>query len=427
MAYDSVRQRIVLFGGADAPAVLYNDTWEWDGTDWIERTPCGIRPSPRGTHRMAFDPVRARTVLFGGDTQPGSPQTTNNETWEWDGNCWTQRFPATIPTARVSHAMAFNIGRGRIVLFGGAITPAQYVGDTWEWNGTNWSSITLPITPTPRAVHTMAFDSGRGEVVLFGGTTPAGSLFNDTYDYGEGWVSFGCSEYRLIRSSTLWDDARVAAEAYSQPGQPAYLACVTSAAEDAFLASVYPYPANGSPWIGGFQPPGTPEPNDGWQWVSGEPWSYTNWIPGEPNDQGVEDWLHWSSIGWNDQVYNPSFYLVERVASADGDLVPDCQDNCPAVANPDQADADADGVGDLCDNCVGTANPDQADFDGDGLGDACDPDDDDDGIPDDVDVCPRNLPTLPVDCTGRPLRDCNGDCVVNGDDLQCIVSELLGT
>jgi Thrombospondin type 3 repeat len=36
-------------------------------------------------------------------------------------------------------------------------------------------------------------------------------------------------------------------------------------------------------------------------------------------------------------------------ADADGDGHSDATDNCPALANPDQADGDADGRGDVCD------------------------------------------------------------------------------
>lgn len=56
----------------------------------------------------------------------------------------------------------------------------------------------------------------------------------------------------------------------------------------------------------------------------------------------------------------------------DGDGVPDCLDNCPALANPAQADFDGDAVGDICDNCPWVANADQADLNGNGVGDACD-------------------------------------------------------
>lgn len=71
-------------------------------------------------------------------------------------------------------------------------------------------------------------------------------------------------------------------------------------------------------------------------------------------------------------------------ADTDGDGVPDRDDNCTTVGNPDQTDKDGNGRGDACDdfdhdgvltvrdNCPEVANSLQEDTDGDGVGDACD-------------------------------------------------------
>jgi hypothetical protein len=81
-------------------------------------------------------------------------------------------------------------------------------------------------------------------------------------------------------------------------------------------------------------------------------------------------------------------------SDTDGDGFTDIHDNCPDVANPDQADTDSDEIGDACndaddsdgdewgddfDNCPDVANPDQADTDSDEIGDACNDADDSDG------------------------------------------------
>ena len=46
-----------------------------------------------------------------------------------------------------------------------------------------------------------------------------------------------------------------------------------------------------------------------------------------------------------------------EVEDADGDGIPDGNDNCVSIANPSQTDSDADGYGDACDPCPITADP----------------------------------------------------------------------
>jgi len=112
-----------------------------------------------------------------------------------------------------------------------------------------------------------------------------------------------------------------------------YLATITSAAENSFVFSLINAPqffANehgAGPALGGLQQERASEPDGGWSWVSGEPWAYSGWLPGEPNNgrsrTGNEDRVHYYSgisrtpaATWNDvnrsdpkQVYS---YVVER-------------------------------------------------------------------------------------------------------------------
>ena len=122
---------------------------------------------------------------------------------------------------------------------------------------------------------------------------------------------------------------------------------------------------------------------------------------------------------------------------SDGDGIPDPLDQCPDdPEDPDgiqdgdgcpEADADSDGVDDPDDNCPLVPNPDQADADGDGRGDACDPDDDNDGFPDELE---QALGSNPLDPASTPEhfslngfcsdgQDNDGDGLVDGEDPGC--------
>lgn len=78
-----------LFGGIStlanvATRQLFGMTWEWNGQHWTARQDIGV--GPRVGHAMAFDTVRGRVVLFGGldvafdDTQ--APSHLKGDTWE---------------------------------------------------------------------------------------------------------------------------------------------------------------------------------------------------------------------------------------------------------------------------------------------------------------------------------------------------------
>jgi hypothetical protein len=78
-----------------------------------------------------------------------------------------------------------------------------------------------------------------------------------------------------------------------------------------YLQQDYMGPVDVGAWIGLYQPPGSTEPDGGWQWISGEPVTWINWASGEPsNDEGVENYAHcgffvqWGC--WNDWSHERS-------------------------------------------------------------------------------------------------------------------------
>ena len=188
IVYDSVRQRLVVFGGRSAAGTLTNATWEWDGASWIQvlvATP----PSPRRAHAMAFDRARGVTVLYGGTV--ALVPATAMDTWEYDGTVWTQRAAVSPFGPRTSANLAFDPVRGDVMLFGGLeVLPGgggqALFNDTWSWNGASWSQRTPTSPPTYRIDPALATDLDRRRVVLHGG------LFADSF----AWEWDG-SEWRI--------------------------------------------------------------------------------------------------------------------------------------------------------------------------------------------------------------------------------------
>lgn len=224
-AYDPTRGLTMMVGGLDDVNIVANETWTWDGTTWTKLAPA---TTPSGAAiSMAFDVTRGRMVLL----------TANNTVtwwWEWDGANWVldparnlepledgsvlfydhgrarlgllgiragnqlamfeagatgwALVPAPVePSARDATAMAYDVDRGAVMLFGGRDGSAALLGDLWSWTGTHWQDVTpTGLVPSPREMHAMVYDAARDELLVVGGRTGAGRT-------GETWAWNGTS------------------------------------------------------------------------------------------------------------------------------------------------------------------------------------------------------------------------------------------
>ncbi len=292
MATDRTRNRIVLFGGMNTSGLL-GDTWEWDGTQWSLGASGG--PSPR-LAKLAFDPTSGRVVMVGGTDAAATPlfdsyewtgsqwvqranvptvftgaaddgallhaiadgnYTVGNDAWAWAGS-WVRRvidtrrpghhqsaiaydplrdqvvthggltmagldgataiwdgawqqLAATGPSGRFGAAALFMPARGRIVLFGG-FDNSSALDDTWEWDGAAWTQLQPATRPSPRLDHAMATD-GAGRVLLFGGSadTSYTQFLSDTWHFdGTNWtlLAGATGPAARARAAFAWDPVR---------------------------------------------------------------------------------------------------------------------------------------------------------------------------------------------------------------------------
>lgn len=165
-----------------------------------------MRAAHEGSVQRVYPTLRSSTV------SPGASEiaewtrgySLQSETWRWTGAAWSIAGTATLP-GLIDPALAYDKGRGRTVLYGGAppgldcnfaFTTYQswlpyhcWTQDafdlTWEFDGVDWSAKRVAGSPPPRVRGSMAYDDALGAVVLFGGRAlESGPGAKFLYPYG---------------------------------------------------------------------------------------------------------------------------------------------------------------------------------------------------------------------------------------------------
>ncbi|MCX6596651.1 MAG: hypothetical protein NTV70_09825 [Acidobacteria bacterium] len=129
--YDPGRDQMFLYGGCASgfgPCPL-GDLWAFDFRtgQWSERTG-GVKPPARQHYGIVFDTVRDRLLLFG-----GGGSTILNDTWDFDprtGGWAATPLTGAPPSARARHQGAFVADRGAAFFFGGQ-TAGDLTSELW--------------------------------------------------------------------------------------------------------------------------------------------------------------------------------------------------------------------------------------------------------------------------------------------------------
>ncbi len=169
LAFDPVQNAVVVFDGSS--------TWAWNPSSGVWSRIASWSspgPGPRVGSSLAYDPLRQKVLLYGGYAERAiaTPLVVGDfftDTWEWNGTAWTRVIASgSGPGARRNAALDFNTVKGRVVILGGAVFGG---GAVWEWTGSTWvstGSVGGGVDEVADFGH--AFDSTRGVLVASGGT-----------------------------------------------------------------------------------------------------------------------------------------------------------------------------------------------------------------------------------------------------------------
>jgi hypothetical protein len=161
-----------MFGGVDTNLNNMADGWAWDGTSWTNVSFAGPSPSGRSAGILVYDSSRNKVVLIGGirSLSAQQPQLLQ-EVWEFDPptSSWALRGNNEPPVS--NSVAAFDPVRQRIVMVGGE----PYVGQiptllqVWEYEPVAGTWAPGVQGPDWRGEAGFCWDTALGALVLHGG------------------------------------------------------------------------------------------------------------------------------------------------------------------------------------------------------------------------------------------------------------------
>lgn len=198
--YDSVNNKMIIFGGTNCSGTYYNDLWILSNADgstgtptWAQVTPVGTPPSARSQATAVYDSVNNVMTVYGGGTTSttvfGDVWTLTNANGLTGTPTWAQLSPTgTAPAARVGHSAIYSSANNVMTIFGGGNSHGKVLNDGWFMSHANgiggtpsWTEMRPTDTAPFRKSNTVIYDPVSDDMVIFGGDSSIPQTFTDDH------------------------------------------------------------------------------------------------------------------------------------------------------------------------------------------------------------------------------------------------------
>lgn len=177
--YDSRRNRLIAFSGGTFlnRGATIDEVWvlPLDGAHaWTAVAPQGTRPPARALYSAMYDSLRDRVLLFGGlgTLNPTDPGSSRDDLWELSlGETlrWRQLTPTGTPGTRSEQTAVYDAQRDRMLVHGGYQGSAysyRYKYDTWALSLGDDSLAWSQVNPAAPALGQALFDPLRERLLV---------------------------------------------------------------------------------------------------------------------------------------------------------------------------------------------------------------------------------------------------------------------
>ena len=201
MVWDTRDNLLLVFGGVNNVGVVLNDLWAYSPTagSWEQLSafqsvsnsnPCGTVPAPRMNAAMVWDSVDQKVLLYGG---VDASNTYFGDLWSFDPStkAWTAlQCSGNNPGARASNA----VWDGQHMLVLGGTNAGGLLKDFWAYTPSgssagSWQHL-ADFPMGPRSYQTLVWDSHDSRLYTFGGLDANGLQQSDLWIYSSnsGWI-----------------------------------------------------------------------------------------------------------------------------------------------------------------------------------------------------------------------------------------------